>query len=351
MNYAEPVRLPLVLAALLLPSAALAQPKALFYMQNDAASVRSFMDHKDKIDILVPTWYDVSAAGLVAGGPNAPVLAAANAAHVQVIPIFALMNKADSHKLLGDPKAQDEMIAGFLRECKAHGYPGIQFDFEDISWTDRDALSALVSKTAEALHREHLLVEIAVVPNAPGHPGQGHFSQWIFEDWRGVFDLKALAQSVDLICLMTYDQHTKWTVPGPVAGWGWTKENLDYALQFVPKEKLSLGIALYGYHWFTGDPGLGRPDQSPNPEAEYISAANTYYYRDTYNAHTEWDPIDHTAFLWFYRDQMREWIFYTDAHTFKDRYDLAQQNGLQGFCSWVLGQEDPAIWTLLPTRR
>ena len=41
---------------------------------------------------------------------------------------------------------------------------------------------------------------------------------------------------------MTYDQNTRWTMPGPVAGWQWTVENLDYALQFVPKEKLSLGI-------------------------------------------------------------------------------------------------------------
>ena len=38
---------------------------------------------------------------------------------------------------------------------------------------------------------------------------------------------------------------------------------------------------------------------------------------------------------------MREWIFFTDLHTFKDRYELVQKNGLQGFCTWVLGEEDP----------
>jgi spore germination protein YaaH len=48
---------------------------------------------------------------------------------------------------------------------------------------------------------------------------------------------------------------------------------------------------------------------------------------------------------------MREWVFYTDLRTFRDRYELAQQNGLQGFCSWVLGEEDPAIWTILPKRQ
>ena len=66
---------------------------------------------------------------------------------------------------------------------------------------------------------------------------------------------------------MTYDQNTRWTMPGPVAGYPWTVENVEYALQFVPKEKLSMGIPVYGYHWFAGDPGK---EEKPNPTAEYI---------------------------------------------------------------------------------
>jgi spore germination protein YaaH len=38
------------------------------------------------------------------------------------------------------------------------------------------------------------------------------------------------------------------------------------------------------------------------------------------------------------------------VRTFKDRYELVQKVGLQGFCSWVLGEEDPAIWKFLPSR-
>ena len=337
-------------AFFLSPLALRAQPKALFYMSDGAASVHSFQAHKSKIDILVPTWYSVDGNGFVSGEPNAVVLREAKAAHVTVIPIFAMFDKDAAHKLLSDPKAQAEMNAAFVRECKDNGYAGIQFDFEDILWTDRDALSAAVKNTADILHQEHLQVQIATVPNAPGHAGKSEFSKWIFEEWRAVYDLKALAASVDLICLMTYDQHTRWTVPGPVGGWSWTTENLKYALDVVPKDKLSLGIALYGYHWFTGDPGNGKAEKKPNPTAEYISAPNAVFLRDTYGGQTQWDPIDHSAFFWFYRDQMREWIFYTDRHTFEDRYDLVKQQGLEGFCSWVLGEEDPEIWSTLPAR-
>ncbi|MEO6816910.1 MAG: glycosyl hydrolase family 18 protein, partial [Edaphobacter sp.] len=128
-------------------------------------------------------------------------------------------------------------------------------------------------------------------------------------------------------------------------------ENLDYALKSVPKDKLSLGIALYGYHWFTGDPGINEKVQKPNITAEYISATNAQFLRDTYNGQEQWDPQDHTAWFYFYRDQMREWVFYTEKRGFADRYNLAKEQHLQGICAWVLGEEDPTIWSALPDRK
>ena len=106
------------------------------------------------------------------------------------------------------------------------------------------------------------------MPNAPGYPGAGGFAKWIYTDWRGAYDIAAIAKYVDLVCLMTYDQHTRWTEPGPVAGWDWTVENLNYALKVVPKEKLSLGIPLYGYHWYTGAPI--KENESSEREAESV---------------------------------------------------------------------------------
>ncbi len=335
-------------AALLAGASAQAQ-KTEFWMGNGKASVDSFLAHKDKIDILSPTWYQIDGDGLVTGEPQPAVLKAAHEAHTALIPLFAIFNHDKIHALVNDQKAQDEMNQAFLRECKEHGYDGINYDVEDVMWTDRDALSAMVKKTADLLHKEHLLVQIDVVPNAPGHAGETAFSKWIFEEWRLGYDLQALAASVDTICLMTYDQSTHWTTPGPVGGWIWTKENLDYALKTVPREKLSLGIALYGYRWYTGDPGLDKKEKTPNSTADYISYANTMYLKDTYGGKEQWDEDDHTPWFYIYRDQMREWFFYTNKRAFADRYALAKENKLGGICMWVLGEEDPAIWETLPS--
>jgi spore germination protein YaaH len=348
-------RISALLATAMLPLALYAQSpqpshsKTLFYMLPSRTSVKSFEEHKSQISILVPAWYSVNAQGLVAGTPEPNVLRDARAANIPVIPLVGLANKKELHELFNSPKAQAAMNAALVRDCKINGYAGIQLDFENVSWTDRDGLSNLVKGTAQALHSAGLQLEIATVPNAPGYPGGTAFARWMYEDWRGGYDLKTLAKYVDLICLMTYDQHTRWTVPGPVAGWQWTLENLKYALKYVPENKLSLGIPLYGYHWFTGDPGLGKPEQHPDPTANYISGPDALFLLHTYNGHAFWDPVDHTSFFWFYRDQTREWVFYTDQHTFADRYNLAKQYGLWGICSWVLGQEDPTIWKVIPS--
>lgn len=344
----------LTVALLMLVKPACAkQPKSLFYLTRDPKSVRSFLAHADKIDILVPAWYTMDADGLVSGGPNPLVLESAREHHVPVMPIVANFGfiQEDFHKFLANPEAWPKMTGALIRACKENGYTGFQFDFENIHWNDRDALTALVEKSASVFHHENLQLTIATVPNAPGAPGESSFSTWIYENWRGAYDLKALAQYADLICLMTYDQHTRWTAPGPVAGWAWTVANLDYALKVVPPEKLSLGIPLYGYHWFAGTPvkATDKTGDKPNPSAEYISTDDALDLAKAYGGHVEWDSADRSSWLYFYRDQTREWIFFTDARTFGERYALIKERGLQGFCSWVLGTEDPGIWGSLPS--
>jgi spore germination protein YaaH len=341
-----------VLLFLACTSSLFARPVALFYMTDNPDSIRSFFAPTAKIDLLVPTWYNVDENGLVTGAPNPAVLDAAHGEGLPVMPIVALFGKKKFHDLAASVEAQDRLNDAMVREAKLHGYSGFQFDFENLNYLDRDGLTAVVARSADAMHKAGLQLTIATVPNAPGYPGKGGFAKWIYTDWRGAYDLAALVKSVDLICLMTYDQQTRWTMPGPVAGWQWTLDNLDYALKVVPKEKLSLGIPLYGYHWFTGEPTTDKVtgEEHPNLSADYISTPDALQLANAFGGKLDWDAGDHNAFFYFYRDQMREWIFYTDLHTFRDRYQLAADRGLEGFCSWVLGSEDPEIWNFLPDR-
>lgn len=126
------------------------------------------------------------------------------------------------------------------------------------------------------------------------------------------------------------------------------QKHLEYALTLVPKEKLSLGIATYGYRWFTGDPVKKDGTEGPNISGANIDADQSFPLAIEQKAIVQWDPIEQESWFYFYRDNMREWVFRPDAHSFRARYDLVKQSGLEGFSSWVLGAEDPKVWDELP---
>jgi spore germination protein YaaH len=339
-----------LIAAVVCSVACAKQPTALFYLMGTQKSVNSFTAHVDKIGLLVTTWYGVDNQGLVNGAPNRYVLDIARQHRLPVMPIISMSDgRAGFHQLLHDEVAKRHMIDAMLQQAAEYHYVGYQFDFESISWMDRDAFTLLAKQTADALHAHALKLSIAVVPNAPGHAGGGKFSKWMWQYWRGVYDLAALGKYADLICLMTYDQHTRWTAPGPVEGMPWMLEQLKYALTLVPRQKLSLGIALYGYRWYTGDPVREDGTEASNIVGTYIDADESIPLAQEQHANVQWDPIEHESWYYFYRDDMREWVFMPDAHSFRDRYELVKQNDLQGFCAWVLGAEDPKVWDALPT--
>jgi spore germination protein YaaH len=329
-------------------TAAAKQPVALFYLMETPKSEASFEAHVDKIGLLVPTWHNVDKNGLVSGAPNPHVLALAKAAKLPVMPIISLTNKLDLHALFINETAKAAMIQSLVQQAKLNGYVGFQFDFENIDWRDKDNFTALVTATAQALHKQGLLVTVAVCPNAPGYAGRGGFSKWMWEYWRGGYDVAALGKVADGISWMTYDQHTRWTPPGPVDGMIWTMKQLNYVLQYVPKDKVSLGIALYGYHWYAESPVKPDGTEASNIKGDYIDADESFPLIKDYDIQVQWDPVDQESWFWFYRDDMREWVFMPDARSFKARYEVVKKYDLAGFSSWVLGSEDPKVWDVLP---
>jgi spore germination protein YaaH len=115
----------------------------------------------------------------------------------------------------------------------------------------------------------------------------------------------------------------------------------------IPRSETSLASS----SWYP-DRGVNKKDKTPNVTADFISQPTAVYLRNTYRGKEQWYAIDHTPWFYFYRDDIREWVFYTNQLAFMERYDLTQQHRLQGIFSWILGDEDPGVWpALLPAYR
>ena len=321
-----------VLAALL----AVSPPaERLFYAVDDAAGVASLVAHGAQVDVLAPQVLTLEADGTVAGALPPALAAAARACRIPLVPL--VMNPGFRPEpileVLDSPERQARAIAALLSRARAEGWAGVQFDFEHIPATARDRYTNFVRTAGAAFRGAGLSLSVAVVAQHSQEPGA--YAPGFWEEWAGVFDYAALADAADFLSLMTYDQHTRLTGPGPVAGLPWVEAILAHALAQVAPAKLSLGIPLYYRAWRSrGGPGYGG-----FREAQAL--------RELLGVPARWDPVQRTPFFVAAGDATVTTVWYEDARSIAERLALVRRHGLRGFSAWVLGQEDPAVWTLL----
>jgi spore germination protein YaaH len=349
-----PNRFPLCLAALL-ASTWLSAPRTvgaqalerLFYYIDREDSYQSLVKNIDQITILGPQVYTVDSLGIVFGELDARLLALAKAHRVKVMPLVVneTFNQPALRKLLADTAARGRATRSLAQLCQQNGYWGIQFDIENVNIQDRDLLTAWYRETANALHRVSCTLSIAVVHRTEDNAGQTAYHRFLQDSWRAGYDLAALAQAGDFISLMTYSENTRRTPPGPVAGLPWMRENIEYFLKYVPREKLSLGIPTYGDHWFT------REDRTIPERARSWSETVGWTWgsgiAERHGAVMQWDSVAGVPFAYFSNGGVYEWVFLENARSFREKLNLARSYRLRGFSVWVLGPEDPAIWDVL----
>jgi len=323
---------PLIAAAtLVFPTSVHAQAlERLFYYVDREDSYQSLLRNIDQITVLGPQVYTVDSLGIVFGELDSRVLALAKAHRVKVMPLVVneAFNQPALRKLLADTAARARATRSLVQLCQQNGYWGIQFDIENVNIQDRDMLSAWYRETANALHR-------------------GGYHRFLQDSWRAGYDLAALAQAGDFISLMTYSENTRRTPPGPVAALPWMRENIEYFLKFVPREKLSLGIPTYGDHWYS------REDRTIPERARSWSETVGWTWgsgiAERHGAVMQWDGVAGVPFAYFSNGGVYEWVFLENARSFREKLNLVRSYRLRGFSVWVLGPEDPGIWDVLKT--
>jgi spore germination protein YaaH len=311
------------------------------YYVNTKDGRASLFAHLNQIDVLSPGWYDANADGTITGYARRDVIDAAHAARVAIIPL--VVNKDVDpdvgHAILADPERRATLARNLVDEAKTYGYAGFQLDFEQILWTDRDLLTALVQDCATAFHAAGLNLSIAVIPRLPGDDtATGTLLDYVHQ-WSGAYDFAALAKAADFLSFMTYDEHNGVTLPGAVSGTPWMREALEFSMQGVPPGKATLGLPTYYHDWT----GVGRLTSSSYADA--MTLAHDHGVTPAFDA-TE----DEMHFGYDARGVHHElWIQSPD--TLRRKLPLMYEYGLKGISVWRLGFEDPSFWNLIRPRR
>jgi spore germination protein YaaH len=323
-------------------TAAAQHDESIWYLRGEE-SIQDFLAHADKISIVAPQVFEIDSTGAITGSVDARVIAAAKQHHVQLVPL--VMNpgfdQPSVHRVLTNAEARDRALRELAALCRDNRFDGIQFDLENIHVRDRDAFTAFARAAADSVHRVGCTLSAAVVPRTSDDPGMGAYDRWIYDNWRGAYDYKALASALDFISYMTYAQHTGGTTPGPVQGYPWTVACLEYVLSLgVPPAKISLGIAGYSDWWYPAySDSLGA--HGSGTDIGYARAAELL--ADSH-AQLQWDDLQKASHAYWESHGVFQHLWIEDARAFRSKLALVRHYRLRGYSVWVLGMEDPAVW-------
>lgn len=321
-----------------------------FYVLRGVASKKSSMktvsQHANKVHILISQAYHIDKNGVVTGHLDPALVAFAQQHSIKLMAMVtnSSFDKEIAHKFLSNKKAQQKALASLLTLARQYHLYGIQFDFEMMSYKDRSALTQFYQSAAQLFHANGIVLSVVVAPITASGPFQTSYYRRLYENYTGVYDLKALGQLADFVTVMAYDQHIGRIAPGPTASFPWVNAVILHTLKFIPAYKLSLGIPAYSTFWYTGMSGHSRKITLQNDAVSFEGAVAILKKNQ---AQVRWDNTNKFYYTIFQRNWLNEYLFMEDVSSFQAKYDLAKKYQLRGMSFFRIGLEDPRIWDKL----
>ena len=315
---------------------------AAFYGTWQETGLYSLRAHAHSLTHLMPEWVhltpDGGALDLHDFDPtltphNKDVLQIAADHDLAVMPVFnngasGSFDTLRAHLLLSDP-AKQQRVARALRDwLAANHFAGINVNLESLRPGDYAHLPGFLKRLRAELAPGGMQVSVDIEAESK------HLS------W------PETAAAADLVILMAYDEHASEDDAGAIASLGWYQTVLERAHREIPADKLIVGLGSYGYDW---------PDGVPH--AENLSYQEAIFLaQDNHPGEPPGKVVDfddkllNPTFRYVDDKGGGHEVWMMDAVTAANQWLLAQKTSARGAALWVLGQEDPSIWSFFDRR-
>lgn len=226
-------------------------------------------------------------------------------------------------RLLTNNRVQEAFINDLIEEADDENFRGWGIDIENLSSKEKDAFSEFIKNTYRAFQSSGLRLNVLVYAKKEGEtydPALAH-------------DYRVIGENADQVQLMIYNYNNEFTSPGGQAPLTWYRSVLKYAVENIPREKILVGLATYGYDWTDGEVvGLTYPEVLQMTEE---NAASVDYNRE------------HSSKVAIFEDESggKHEVWFEDAETILEKMEIAREEfGINKFAFWRTSAEDPRLW-------
>jgi spore germination protein YaaH len=236
-----------------------------------------------------------------------------------------------THIILNNSETREKIVQQILVYAKLYQLDGINIDFENVYLKDKDMLTQFVRELVPMLKEQGLIVSMDVTVKSSS------------ENWSMCYDRKALAEVLDYMAVMTYDQH--WAsspTAGSVAQLSWVEYGIEKLLNEIPSEKLLLGLPFYTREWKEET-----IDGKKKVSSRAISMDTAQKIIKEKNAVVTWDEKSGQNYAEYKEGQAVYRIWLEDAQSINLKSSLVHKYDLAGAAAWRRGFESEDIWKVL----
>ncbi|MDO4270828.1 MAG: LysM peptidoglycan-binding domain-containing protein [Eubacteriales bacterium] len=236
-----------------------------------------------------------------------------------------------AHQLLQNPTARSTLLDSLVQTLEAHGFAGVDIDFEYIPPEDAAAYAAFIGDARARLAPLGFTVMVALAPKTSA-------SQ------RGLLyeahDYRALGAAADDVLLMTYEWGYSLSAPMAVAPIDKVEQVVRFAASVIPTGKIFMGIPNYGYDWtMPVIPGQSRARSLGNVQAVEQAVQ--------VGAPIRFDETAQSPHYNYWRERAEHEVWFEDARSIRSKLALAGEYRLRGVSVWNLMRYFPQLWLVL----
>ena len=226
-------------------------------------------------------------------------------------------------KILNNPELRQRTIDQIYNLIKSKNYAGVNIDFERVRGEDRDIYSGFLRLLRERLKPEGYCTSVALPAKTSDDI-----------PWLQGYDYGGIGAAVDFVFIMAYDWHEASSPPGPVAPIKEVRKTIEYAQNFMSRNKIILGVPRYGYDWTMSNGTV--------VSARAISVMDAIETAMKYQVPIHYSIEDQQPF-YRYRDKSGKLhiVWFEDVTALAQKLQMVVDYQLKGIGAWQLGLHFP----------
>jgi len=301
--------------------------RSAYSVEWDDASFQSLRDNYKNIEVLRPEWFTVTATWLqdidTAKITRTRAYLDVVSAPCKLMPIINNYNSENNvwdadriDAVLRDDTQRQTLIDQIIKKQQDLQLEWVSIDFEDLHLQTHPFLLKFLAELSQQFSGR-IAINVPLENN----------------DW----DYAAIADSVDELVVMAYDEHWASATPWPISSMGWFDSWLQSLLKIVPASKVTVALWNYGYDWTTA-----------KKEAQALTFQEAITTDEESSGEVMYDPASLNPTYQYYDDNdVVHTVRYLDATTLYNQMMSSERLGVTNFALWRLGSEDPSLWNLL----